>query len=544
MSSMSNYLENSLIDLVLRGRSFTQPSTVYLALGSLSSPPPYPTDDTADAYFEQGVVEVSSPSYHRVPVTCGLTHWSGTAGPTQTVKSTGSAATSYLLDAVAFPVCLETWAPSAITHLGIYDAPTGGNLLWYGAFNVSFVAAPGLQVRFPAKSIAVSLSTSTINFNAPAGALMFNGLPWMVSGSYIVPTTAHTPPPPPPLARIVIDGQRMLDSRTGEEVIFRGFNIGHFGTFFEGDAEDLKARGFNAVRFPLRWYGFYPDGIDSRIDSAPGHFSPANLAIVDQILNWCSAAGLWIILTFDSDSGQDGTQPGEAAYSQDYTKWPLNPGYPGPFPNGRNFWYDLSQRVLYFEMLQFIVTRYKDLPYLALIEPLAEPNPTGVSAADVSLFYQQAIALLEPIGAKVPYLVGATGGYDMLHIADAYIPGATNVVYTGDQFVIPVGTQADYTAKIAHRFAAMTDLRTSKNVPALTNQLGVQTKNDPSLYWEDTVLSKHGDAKVGWFWWELYDAPGGTSPDGYGVRYGDAANDGQWIEKVPQMAMLQSYAAG
>ena len=107
MAEMSNYLENALINATLRNTSYTSPATVYVAL--------YTTDPT-DA--DTGT-EVSGGSYARTAVTFGA--------PSNGV-STNSAA-------VEFPTCTSSWG--TITHIGIRDASTSGNLLYHTALTTS-----------------------------------------------------------------------------------------------------------------------------------------------------------------------------------------------------------------------------------------------------------------------------------------------------------------------------------------------------------------------------------------------------------------------
>ena len=69
-------------------------------------------------------------------------------------------------------------------------------------------------------------------------------------------------------------------------------------TTFE-DIQRLKARGFNTVRVPLDWRDFV-DGNGSAVSTGLyGSPLPANaplgLAYLDHLLNWCSAAGMYVL---------------------------------------------------------------------------------------------------------------------------------------------------------------------------------------------------------------------------------------------------------
>jgi len=128
MAEMSNYLENTLINATLRNTSYTSPATVYVAL--------YTTDPT-DA--DTGT-EVSGGSYARTAVTFGA--------PSNGV-STNSAA-------VEFPTCTSSWG--TITHIGIRDASTSGNLLYHTALTTSKVIDVDDIFRITTGNLSVTLA--------------------------------------------------------------------------------------------------------------------------------------------------------------------------------------------------------------------------------------------------------------------------------------------------------------------------------------------------------------------------------------------------
>jgi hypothetical protein len=118
MAAMTDYLENKIIDWLLRGQAFTPPSTVYVGLFTTA-----PTD-------AGGGVEVSGGSYARVAVACTLANWAGTQGAGSTTASTGSSGTTSNNVAITFPAPTANWG--TVTAFGLFDAATGGNLLIYG----------------------------------------------------------------------------------------------------------------------------------------------------------------------------------------------------------------------------------------------------------------------------------------------------------------------------------------------------------------------------------------------------------------------------
>jgi hypothetical protein len=98
MSEMSNYLENALINATLRNTSYTSPTTVYVGLHTAD-----PTDAGTGA-------EVSGGSYARQSATFGA-------------PSDGSSTTTA---DITFPTATASW--NTVTHIGIWDASTSGNL--------------------------------------------------------------------------------------------------------------------------------------------------------------------------------------------------------------------------------------------------------------------------------------------------------------------------------------------------------------------------------------------------------------------------------
>lgn len=123
MAAMTDYLENKLIDQLFRNTAYTFPTTLYVGL--LTAAP----SDTG------GGTEVSGGSYARVSVANSTTNWAGTQSAGSTTASSGTSGTTSNNGAITFPAPTGNWG--VVTHFGIYDASTSGNLLWWGALTTS-----------------------------------------------------------------------------------------------------------------------------------------------------------------------------------------------------------------------------------------------------------------------------------------------------------------------------------------------------------------------------------------------------------------------
>lgn len=125
---MSTYLENALINATLRNTSYTSVATVYVGL------------HTADPTDAGTGTEVSGGSYARTAVTFGA--------PSDGV-STNSAA-------VEFPQATGNWG--TVSHIGIWDASSTGNLLYHTALDTSKTIEVGDIFKIASGSLSVALA--------------------------------------------------------------------------------------------------------------------------------------------------------------------------------------------------------------------------------------------------------------------------------------------------------------------------------------------------------------------------------------------------
>lgn len=146
MSSMSDWLENGLIDFIFRGQAApTMPSSLHFALLTAA-----PSDSG-------GGTEVSGGSYARVAVTRSLANFAGTQGAGSTSASSGTGGVTSNNAAITFATPTANWG--TVTHIAVYDASTGGNLVFHGALTTPRVINSGDgPVSFAAGSFAQTLA--------------------------------------------------------------------------------------------------------------------------------------------------------------------------------------------------------------------------------------------------------------------------------------------------------------------------------------------------------------------------------------------------
>ena len=154
MAALSDFYENKLIDFMFRAQALgvtgataaagTGPATLYVGLL------------TANATDSTGGTEVTGNAYARVAVTSALANWAGTQAAASVIASSGASGTTSNNGVITFP----TPTPSGwgtVTGVGVYDAASGGNLLFYSALTVSKTIHPGDAVTFPAGTLTFQI---------------------------------------------------------------------------------------------------------------------------------------------------------------------------------------------------------------------------------------------------------------------------------------------------------------------------------------------------------------------------------------------------
>ena len=126
--SFSNTTETLVLNWLLTAGSATRPTAWYLALFTSN-----PDEDGSGT-------EVST---------------SGTAYARQTAAFTVSGNTASNSAAIEFPTATASYG--TVSHVGVYDASTGGNLIAYAALSTSKAIDTGDVLRVPAGDLDITL---------------------------------------------------------------------------------------------------------------------------------------------------------------------------------------------------------------------------------------------------------------------------------------------------------------------------------------------------------------------------------------------------
>lgn len=145
-NNASNYLENKLLNHIFKnngGAEFTPPAAnssnddtdgIFISLHSTAGP----LDDNSGTG-----TEITLGSYAR-----------SNASDTLTFTITGNSATND--QAIVFPQATANY-DAQVTHIGIYDALTGGNLLFHGALTVPKTVTTGDTMQINAGALTITM---------------------------------------------------------------------------------------------------------------------------------------------------------------------------------------------------------------------------------------------------------------------------------------------------------------------------------------------------------------------------------------------------
>lgn len=138
MTAASNFLEEKTLNHILQnvaesGASYTAPTNVYVSLHTGS-----PGED------DSGANEISGAAYARQSVTFG------NVSVAANVCSVSSNVT------VTFPQATSNYSAN-VTHIGMYDQSSTGNLLFYGALSTEKQVTSGDVFQINSGSLTITL---------------------------------------------------------------------------------------------------------------------------------------------------------------------------------------------------------------------------------------------------------------------------------------------------------------------------------------------------------------------------------------------------
>ena len=211
-----------------------------------------------------------------------------------------------------------------------------------------FVLFPGLVGGQLLQVDGTRIVNSSDNQEVILNAVNFGN--WMVMEGYMMNSVSQAP-----------------DQHTWKEKLTTLVGTNSVKTFYDAwltnhvtqaDINQIKAWGFNAVRLPLHYEYFVNLG-------TPDVWSDQGFALLDDIISWCTAAGIYVILDLHAAPGGQSDNSGISDY--DASKPSL--------------WESAENRSKTVRLWDKISERYKNEAWVAGYDLINEPNwnlPGGI----------------------------------------------------------------------------------------------------------------------------------------------------------------------
>lgn len=276
----------------------------------------------------------------------------------------------------------------------------------------------------------------------------------------------------------------------------------------QDDIRFIKSVGFNMVRVPLHWRLFMTED---------GTASGEGWALLDRVVGWAAAAGLYVIPDLHAAPG------GQTGINHDD-----GPGYPLMF-------YVPRDRDLTVKLWRAVAERYSGNPtilgYDILNEPVAPYHDVATLNARLEPFYKrvtEAIRAVDP--GRIVFLAGGQWSSSFAMFGP---PFARNLAYTYHSFW--ASTKRDSIQRHLN-FAALHD------VPLFLGETGELTDD-----WNERFRRLHETHGIGWSFWTYknLDTPSTVvsipRPQGWDqiVAYADGTRPGRPSPDVIDRAVAE-----
>jgi regulation of enolase protein 1 (concanavalin A-like superfamily) len=327
-----------------------------------------------------------------------------------------------------------------------------------------------------------------------------------------------------------VNGTKIVNSTTGQEMILNAVNMGNWmvmegyimnsesqapaqhtwkqelttlvgsdsvKTFYDSwlsnhvtqaDINQIKAWGFNAVRLPLHYEYFVNLG-------TPDVWNDQGFTLLDNIISWCSSAGIYVILDLHAAPGGQSNNSGISDYIA---------GQP-------SLWESEDNRSKTVRLWDRISERYKNEAWIAGYDLINEPNwnlPGGTLLRALYVSLTQAIR--ENGDNHILFIEGNVYSNDYTGLTP---PWDDQMVYVFHKY----SSSADFSSDI--QFAL--DMRTGQNRPIWCGEHGENSNDNFTKMVE--LLRGQG---IGMSWWPMkkFDSVNCLSKAAFPPGYQDLLN--------------------
>ena len=257
----------------------------------------------------------------------------------------------------------------------------------------------------------------------------------------------------------------------------------------EADVAGFAVEGFNTIRFSFNYRLLSPA-------ATPGVYSAEGFAVMDQVVAWCKANNMAVVLDMHACPGgqsHDGPSDPEWTYwyySSAITNW-LETGVPCLWTLDTNY-YAATGRTPAFnkqrmaDIWQTIANRYKDEPAVLGYELMNEPwLPSGATSNDLRALLMQVTAAIRAVDAN--HIIMVEGDQFSGSLAGLVPPWDSNMALCFHRYWCSTAQSA---------IQPFVDVANQYNVPLIMTESG--ENSNPWLYEFARCLESNN---IGWMMW-------------------------------------------
>jgi endoglucanase len=252
------------------------------------------------------------------------------------------------------------------------------------------------------------------------------------------------------------------------------------------DIDSLAKWGFNSVRLPMH-YNLFTLPIEKEPIAGQQTWLPKGFTMVDDLLSWCKANNMYVILDLHAAPGGQGANAAISDY--DITKPSL--------------WESQANKDKTIALWRKIAERYKDEQWVGGYDLLNEVNWTlSGNTALKALYVQITNAIREVDTNHIIYIEGNSFANDFTGLTPPWDP---NIVYSFHKY---------WSFNDKGSIQWVLDMQNQHNIPLWMGEGG-----ENSNVWFTDAIKLLEEHKIGWSWWPMKRVETIVGP--YSIKFTD-----------------------
>jgi endoglucanase len=312
----------------------------------------------------------------------------------------------------------------------------------------------------------------------------------------------------------VADTQHEFRSRLvdliGESKTDEFFNTWLANHVTKKDIDSLAKWGFNSVRLPMH-YNLFTLPIEDESVIGQNTWLDKGFTIVDNLLDWCEANSMYLILDLHGAPGGQGTNAAISDY--DDTKPSL--------------WQSQENKNKTVALWRKLAERYKDEPWIGGYDLINEVNGNHVTSPQLKQFYIEITNAIREVDTNHILFIE---GHDWANNFTGLTPvWDDNMVYSFHKY---------WSKNDNGSIQWVLDLREQQNVPLWMGEAG-----ENSNVWFTEAITLFEENKIGWSWWPMKRVETIVGP--YSIKFTDGYKNilEYWKGNASKPSVNDAFAA-